>query len=129
MVVALLVILGQSGTSVRGAYNVLIEMMIVSSLAPFLFLFGAAIKLSASEDKITTSRIPGGRLTIAAIALLGIATTIASMVISFVPPPDEEHPILAVIKIGGLTAVLLLAGAWLYASGRLRLRGRPSLAP
>jgi amino acid transporter len=122
IVVALLVILGQSGTSVRGAYNVLIEMMIVSSLAPFLLLFGAAIKLSAGEAAVRRARIPGGRLTIALVSLVGIATTIASMVISFVPPPDEEHPILAVVKIGGLTVVLLLGGAAIYATGSNRSR-------
>jgi amino acid transporter len=120
ILVALLVILGQSGTSVRGAYNVLIEMMIVSSLAPFLFLFGAAIRLSAGADLVKKTRIPGGRLTIVVIALIGIATTMASMAISFVPPPDEVHPILAVVKIGGLTAVLLLGGAALYAAGSRR---------
>lgn len=128
IVVALLVILGQSGTSVRGAYNVLIEMMIVSSLAPFLFLFGAAIRLSAGKEVLGKARIPGGRLTIVVIALIGIATTIASMGISFVPPPDEEHPILAVIKIGGLTAVLLLGGAALYVAGSIRARRRVALA-
>jgi amino acid transporter len=128
VVIALLVILGQSGTSVRGAYNVLIEMMIVSSLAPFLFLFGAAVKLSAGEGMVGRTGIPGGRATIVAVALIGIATTIASMAVSFVPPPDEEHPILAVVKIGGLTAVLLVGGAALYAAGSFRARRQVALA-
>jgi amino acid transporter len=129
IVVALLVILGQSGTSVRGAYNVLIEMMIVSSLAPFLFLFGAAIRLSAAAGAVSGTRIPGGRLTIVATSLIGISTTIASMVISFVPPPDEEHPLLAVVKVGGLTAALLLGGAALYAAGSIRARRQVAFAP
>ncbi len=73
--VALLVILGQSGTSVRGAYNVLIDMMIVSSLAPFLFLFGAAFKLSTGEGALRKTRIPGGRVTIVVIALMGIVSS------------------------------------------------------
>jgi amino acid transporter len=120
VIVALLVVLGQSGTSVRGAYNVLIEMMIVSSMIPFVFLFGAAIKLSAGPEGMGESRIPGGRVTVVAIALIGIATTVASMVISFVPPPDEEHPMLAVLKIAGITTVLLLAGAAVYAAGQRR---------
>jgi amino acid transporter len=124
IVVALLVILGQSGTSVRGAYNVLIEMMIVSSLAPFLFLFGAAIRLSAGEGAMSKVRIPAGRPTVVIAALIGIATTIASMAISFVPPPEEEHPLLAVVKIGGLTAVLLIGGAALYVTGSVRARRR-----
>jgi amino acid transporter len=122
VIVALLVVLGQSGTSVRGAYNVLIEMMIVSSLVPFALLFGAAIKLSAGPEGMGESRIPGGRVTVVATSLIGIATTLASMVISFVPPPDEEHPMLAVLKIAGFTTVLLLGGAGVYAAGSLRAR-------
>jgi amino acid transporter len=124
VIVALLVVLGQSGTSVRGAYNVLIEMMIVSSLVPFALLFGAAIKLSAGPQGMGETRIPGGRVTVVATALIGIATTVASMVISFVPPPDEEHPMLAVLKIAGITTVLLLGGAAVYAAGSRRARQR-----
>ena len=124
VIVALLVFLGQSGTSVRGAYNVLIEMMIVSSLVPFAFLFGAAIKLSAGPRGVGETRIPGGRVTVVATALIGIATTAASMVISFVPPPDEPRPMLAVLKIAGFTAVLLLGGAAVYAAGHRRARQR-----
>jgi amino acid transporter len=124
VIVALLVVLGQSGTSVRGAYNVLIEMMIVSSLVPFALLFGAAIKLSVGPLGMGETRIPGGRVTVVATALIGIATTVASMVISFVPPPDEEHPMLAVFKIAGFTAVLLLGGAAVYAVGARRARQR-----
>jgi glutamate:GABA antiporter len=124
VIVALIVVLGQSGTSVRGAYNVLIEMMIVSSMVPFVFLFGAAIKLSAGPEGMGGTRIPGGRVTVVAIALIGIATTVASMVISFVPPPDEEHPMLAVLKIAGFTTVLLLGGAAVYAAGSRRARQR-----
>lgn len=124
VIVALLVILGQSGTSVRGAYNVLVEMMIVASLVPFVFLFGAAIKLSAGPGGMGEARIPGGRPAMVAIALLGIVTTVASMVISFVPPPDEVHPTLAVLKVAGLTTVVLLGGSAVYAVGNARARRR-----
>jgi amino acid transporter len=126
IIVALLVVLGQSGTSVRGAYAVLIEMMIVASMFPFLLLFGAAIKLSAGPGGMGATRIPGGRPTLVGIALLGIATTAASMAISFVPPPEEEHPMLSILKVAGLTTVLLLGGSALYAVGALRARRRPA---
>ena len=73
------------------------------------------------------ARIPGGRVTIIVTALMGIVTTVASMIVSFVPPPDEEHPTVAVIKIGGLTSVLLLSGAALYAMGSSRTSRRVAL--
>jgi amino acid transporter len=128
IVVALIVVLGQSGTTVRGAYNVLIEMMVVSSMMPFLFLFGAAIRLSAGPGAKGEVRVPGGRAVVVAAASVGFATTAGSMLLAFIPPPDEANRTLAVIKIAGLTAILLLAGLALYVAGTVRARRR-ALAP
>ncbi len=122
LLVAALVILGQSGTSVRGAYNVLIEMMVVTSMVPFLLMFGATIKLSAGPPVQGTSRIWGGRPVLVLIALVGLLATTGSMVIAFVPPPEEQQPMMAILKVGGMTAVLLLVGAWLYGLGSLHKR-------
>lgn len=126
VLVALLVVLGQSGTSVRGAYNVLIEMMVVGSMLPFLLFFVAAFRLSAGG---VARGFFGGRVTIAVMALLGLATTFGSMMLAFLPPPEEVNPALAVLKVGGLTAVLLVGGAALYVAGsrRAQLRARLSL--
>ena len=122
--VAGLVLLGQSGTSVRGAYNVLIEMMVVTSMLPFTLLFGAAIKLSAGPPGPGESRIWGGRPMLIFVALTGLLATAGSIVVAFVPPPEEAHPTLAVFKVAGMTAVLLVAGASLYGIGNLRTRHR-----
>lgn len=122
VVVALLVVLGQAGTSVRGAYNVLIEIMVVGAMLPFLSLFGAAIKLSGGPWTGKEARIPGGRPTVIVMGLLGMATTAVSIALAFVPPPDEQHRALAVFKVAGLTCAVLLSGATVYALGRLRLR-------
>jgi glutamate:GABA antiporter len=128
VLVAIMVLLGQSGTSVRGAYNVLIEMMVVTSLLPFLLLFGAAIKLSAGAPVAGESRIWGGRPVLVGVALIGFLASAASIVVAFVPPPEEENPAMAMLKVAGLTAVMLAVGASLYAAGRMRVRRRPSLA-
>ncbi|MBV9913394.1 MAG: amino acid permease, partial [Sinobacteraceae bacterium] len=121
LIVAALVLIGQSGTSIRGAYNVLIEMMVVASLVPFLTLFGAAIKLSAGPCRDGEIRIPGGRALIVGTAVLGLATTAASIVVAFIPPPEEINPTLAVLKIAGLNAVLLLGGSALFLYGNARV--------
>jgi amino acid transporter len=128
VLVALLVVVGQSGTSVRGAYNVLIEMMVVGSMLPFLWLFAAAIKLTGGTSMGASVRIPGGRLTVIVLALLGLATSGGSIVLAFVPPPEEADPLLAVLKVAGMTLLLLLSGAAVYLGGRRRLR-RQALSP
>ncbi|MBS0364281.1 MAG: amino acid permease [Proteobacteria bacterium] len=122
IIVALLVVLGQSGTSVRGAYNVLIEMMVVASMLPFLLLFGAAIRLSAGAPVSGEIRIPGGRVTVVLLAVLGVATTAFSIVLGFVPPPNEPDPALATLKVAGVTAAVILGGVLAYAIGRARQR-------
>jgi amino acid transporter len=127
ILVATLVVLGQSGSSVRSAYNVLIEMMIVASMLPILLLFGAAMKLSAEPPLEGEVRIRGGRITVIATALLGSVTTLASMMLSFVPPPEEENPTSAVLKVAVTTGALLLGGAAVYVIGSLRAR-RAALA-
>jgi amino acid transporter len=120
--VAGLIVLGQSGTSVHGAYNVLIEMMVVSSLLPFTLLFGAAIKLSGGPRVAGESRIWGGRPVLILLALVGLLATIGSIVVAFVPPPEEEHPTTAVLKVAIMTGVLLAVGGVLYGIGRVRGR-------
>jgi glutamate:GABA antiporter len=122
IVVALLVVVGQSGTSVRGAYNVLIEMMVVTSMLPYLLLFGAAIRLSAGVVVSGEVRLPGGRVTLIVLAILGFVTTAASMTLAFLPPPEESNPTLAILKVAGLTAALLVSGAMIYVVGSARAR-------
>jgi len=122
VVTAVFVLLGQAGTSVRGAYNVLVEMMVAASLLPFVPLFGAAIKLAGGATVAGETRIPGGRLTVVVMGSLGLATTLGAIALAFVPPHGEENPTLAVLKVAGMTAAVLLAGAALYFSGRVRAR-------
>jgi glutamate:GABA antiporter len=119
---AVFICLGQAGTSVRGAYSVLIQMMVAASLLPFLPLFGAAIKLSATTPAAGEVRIPGGRLTVVAMGLIGLATTVGAIALAFVPPESEANPALAVLKVTATTVVLLLAGAAFYVNGRARAR-------
>jgi glutamate:GABA antiporter len=118
----LFVLLGQAGTSVSGAYNVLVDMMVAASLLPFLPLFGAAIKLSGATAVAGESRIPGGRVTVVVMGAVGMATSTGAIVLACVPAPGEEHPTLAVLKVVGVTAAVLLSGAALYAGGARRAR-------
>jgi hypothetical protein len=44
------------------------------------------------------------------------------MMLAFLPPPEESNPALALLKVGGLTAVLLGGGALIYLIGSGRAR-------
>src|SRR5438309_2091925 len=54
---AVFVFLGQAGTSVKGAYDVLVSMGIITYFLPYLFLFGAMFRLQrepAGPDRKST---------------------------------------------------------------------------
>ena len=109
---AIVIVLGQSGTNVHGAYDVLVSMTVLVTMVPFLFVFSAAIKVRAPAVGVT---IPGGRPTVVVAAVVGLLTTIFAIVFSTIPAADEPNKPLAVVKIVGLTLVLIATGAVFYA--------------
>lgn len=117
-----LVVLGQLGSSVHAAYNVLVSMSIIATFIPYLFMFAALIRLQDEPVQPGVVRIPGGRPVATAIAVLGFVATVLVVLGSAVPDPDEPHKLLAVLKIVVLSAVLVATGAGLYWMGKRRLR-------
>jgi amino acid transporter len=116
------VILGQAGTTVKGAYDVLISMTFLVTFIPFLFVFASAVKLHIEPPPPGAIRIPGGRATIILLASVGFLTTLGSMALTVIPAPDEPRKLLAVTKIVGLTALLVATGVGVYVAGRRRAR-------
>jgi hypothetical protein len=47
---------------------------------------------------------------------------VGAMLLAFVPPPDEAHSGIAVLKIAGMTVILLLVGTAVYVVGSVRVR-------
>jgi glutamate:GABA antiporter len=112
------VVMSQAGTSVYGAYEVLVSMGIITYFVPYLFVFASLIRLQREPVAAGTIRIPGGRPVATALGALGFMTTLITIVFSVIPAADEPHKFEAVAKIVGLTGVLLAVGALLYAFRR-----------
>src|SRR5207253_47507 len=119
-----LAVMGQAGTSVKGAYEVLVNLMVITQMLPFLILFASAIQLARGAPAANDLKIPGGRATVVATALVGLFTTLGAIVLSLVPRADEPNKLLAVGKVVGMTALLLAGGAALYLNGPRRLQSR-----
>ncbi len=115
----LVIVVGQGGTSVHGAYDVLVSMTVLVTMVPFLFIFSSAIKVR--EPAVGVS-IPGGHTSVVLASIVGLMTTIFAIVFSTIPSADEPNKPLAVIKIVGLTVVLLAVGAAVYAVAQWRRR-------
>jgi len=67
-------------------------------------------------------RIPGGKPVAIALAMLGLASTVVTIVLSIIPADDDPHPIMAVAKIIGFTSVLLGAGVVVFSIARYKQR-------
>jgi amino acid transporter len=117
LVASLLVFLGQAGTSIKGAYDVLVSMSIIGAFVPYLYLFAAMFKLQKEPAPPGIFRVPGGKSVARFVACVGFITTLLTIVASLLPSPDEANQILAVIKIVGITAVTIGTGWLIYFLG------------
>jgi amino acid transporter len=114
------IFLGQAGTTVKGAYDVLVSMGVITYFIPYLYLFAAMIKLQREPAGPEVIRVPGGTTMATLVATLGFCTTMLTIALSLVPQPDEPNKPLALLKIVGGCGALVLIGAWIYARGKKR---------
>jgi glutamate:GABA antiporter len=119
-IAAVFIFLGQAGTTVKGAYDVLVSMAIISYFIPYLFMFASMIRLQREPAGPEVMRVPGGKPVAIGLAALGFTTTVISIALALIPAEDEPHKVLAVTKVAGLTILLVAAGALVYWRGRWR---------
>jgi len=108
-------ILGQAGTSVRGAYDVLVSMSIFAYFIPYLFLFASMIRLQRRPAGPDVIRVPGGRPVAIALASIGFLSTALTLFLSVIPGADETNKLLAVAKVLVSTAIVIGMGALVFA--------------
>jgi glutamate:GABA antiporter len=123
-IAALFILLGQAGTTVKGAYDVLVSMAIISYFIPYLFMFASMICLQREPAGPEVIRVPGGRPVAVALATLGFTVTTLSVALALIPAEDEPDKLLAVTKVAGLTILLVAGGALVYFLGRRREHAR-----
>ena len=120
--------LGQAATSVKGAYDVLVSMSVITYFIPYLFLFATMIRLQREPAGPDVVRVPGGKLAAIALACIGLFSTVVTIGLSVIPGDDEPNKPLAVFKTVGMTAILIAAGVLIYALGKRR-QARARLQP
>jgi amino acid transporter len=120
-------LLSQAGTSVKGAYAMLVSMTLITYFIPYLFLFAAMIRLQSHPYPPDALRLPGGKRVAIPLACVGFFSTTAAIILSMFPAEDEGNPAAALFKIVVMTMVLLLAGYAVYKRGE-RSKIRAALA-
>lgn len=118
----LVAILGQAGTTVRGAYDVLVSMAVICYFIPYLLLFASMIKLQNEPAGPNVRRVPGKKPVAIALALIGFTATAATIVLSLFPGDDQPDKMLAVVKVIGATLIQLGLGIAIFVAERCRMR-------
>jgi amino acid transporter len=116
----LYIFLGQAGTSVRGAYDALVSMGIISYFIPFLFMFAAIVRLQREPAGPEVLRVPGGAPVAKLFGVMGFLVSVAAIALACVPADDDPNKTLAVVKIVGGSAVMVIIGAIIYFMGKRR---------
>jgi amino acid transporter len=115
-------LLSQAGSSVEGAYDLLVSMSVITYFIPFCFLFLAMIRLQREPAPPDVVRLPGGKPIAILLASVGLVTTLFAIVLSVIPAENEPHKTLAVAKILGSTSLMVGAGVIVFWSGARRQR-------
>jgi amino acid transporter len=122
----LFTLLGQAGTTIHGAYDMLVSMAVITYFIPYLFLFASAITLQRQPLTEDAFRVPGGRRAMIPLAFLGLLSTAVTIVLSLFPAEDDTHPTATFLKVVIMTIILLAAGIAVYRSGQRRQADNPS---
>jgi amino acid transporter len=110
-------LLSQAGTSVKGAYDLLVSMSIIAYFIPYLFVFASMIRLQSQPAPAGALRLPGGKRVAIPLACVGFFSTFSAIILSMFPAEDERNPTAALVKILVMTLVLLVSGVAVYWRG------------
>jgi amino acid transporter len=128
-VMATLVLLAaMSGASIHEAFVILVDMTIVTSLLPLLYIMAALpiLRHRAAGRNEAVFLVPGGTVACWLVGLTGFATTLLAIVTSMIPPTDSQNPGLFLLKVVGGSALLVGVGLMFYRHGQRQLH-HPSL--
>lgn len=117
---AAVLLLSQINETTRGAYQVVVDITIILYFIPFLYMFGAAIKLASRPDRKTNPHavlIPGGKVGVWIACGLATSVTLLSIIVSVFPPGDSSSRSLFVVKVAGTTIAAIAIGLFLYFRG------------
>jgi len=114
------IFLGQAGTSIKGAYDALVSLGVIWAFIPYLFVFAALWRLQREPLAPGVTHIPGGERAAVVVSIVGFTTTLTTIIFSLIPAPDEPNKLLELVKVAGLTAVLVAVGASLFMAGKRR---------
>jgi amino acid transporter len=109
-----------SGSSIHEAYIILVDMTVIMSLLPLLYILLAfpLLRHRAGGRNEGVNLSPGGTLGCWLAGLTGFAVTLLAIVTSMIPPTDSSNPGLFLLKVVGGSALLIGIGLVFYRHGQ-----------
>jgi amino acid transporter len=107
----LFLLMAQLGETVRAAYQIMVDMTVIVTFVPFVYIFGAGLRFA--------SRIA---------AVSGLAVTLIAIVLAAVPPHEAQSAAIFEAKVAGGSLLFALAG-WMVFKRYEALRVRAASAP
>jgi amino acid transporter len=109
-----------SGSAIREAYVVLIDMTVILTFVPLLYMFAAMpiLRRRAPGRHLGVTLIPGGSFTCWLVAGSGFSVTLLAVLFAMVPPVASASRTLFAVKVIGGSATLIAAGLVFYFRGR-----------
>jgi amino acid transporter len=113
---SLLMLMSVAGASVRQAISILTDMTLIMYFIPLLYMFAAlpVLRARVPGDHEDGFRIPGGLPAAAIVAGSAFMVTFGSILLSVIPPADDPHPTLFLVKVVGGTLLLVAIGLVFY---------------
>ena len=117
-----MVVLSQAGSSVAGAYDLLVNMSVLGSTVPYLFMFWVHIKGADAPAVPGLWTPPGGRRITIGLGWLGMSASAVAILCTLAPDPSDAHAAFTFLKIAGSTVATLVVGLAIYGTARWRKR-------
>lgn len=123
VICSLVLLVAVSGSTIKEAFVILLDMTIITGLLPLLYIFAAypILRQRAAGRNAGITVSPGGALVCWVAGFTGFATTALAIVTSMIPPAGSASPGLFVAKVVGGSALLIGVGLLFYRRGRRQI--------